>query len=142
MRATRFAACVVLAALVACGGGSERPSPTPTGSSTTPTRPSSTAVLKVLEPQPGAVVNGSSLTVKVEVTGARILTAASTELRPDTGHVHLAIDGVTKTLLAGTSYTLTDLTPGTHLLQAEFAAADHGPFNPRVIVTVTFTVEG
>jgi len=141
MIAIRWGTGLLLVAMVACGGGSVRPNASPSSSTPTSSRISSTAVLKILEPQPGAVVKGSSLTVKVEVTGATILSAASTDIRPDTGHVHLAVDGITKTLLARTSYTLTGLTPGSHLLQAEFAAADHGPFNPRVIVTVTFTVE-
>jgi hypothetical protein len=30
---------------------------------------------------------------------------------------------------------------GPHLLEAEFVAADHGPFDPRIIVSVPFTVE-
>jgi len=141
MRTIRWGTCLMLAALVGCGGGSVKPGTSPSTTAPVATRISSTGMLTVLEPQPGAVIKGTSLTVKVQVTGARILTAASTDVRPDTAHVHLAVDGITRTLLAGTSYTITDLTKGTHLLQAEFAAADHGPFNPRVIVTVTFTVE-
>ena len=140
MRARRAGVWMLFAFLVACGGGNGTTT-TPSSTPPTSTRISSTAVLKVLAPQPGETVKGPKFVVKVEVTGARILTAASTDLRPDTGHVHLAVDGVTKTILAGNSYELTDLTPGPHLLQAEFAAADHGPFNPRVIQTVTFTVE-
>ena len=35
-----------------------------------------------------------------------------------------------------------DLAPGEHTLQAEFVAADHGPFDPRVIVRTTFTIAG
>jgi hypothetical protein len=31
------------------------------------------------------------------------------------------------------------LAPGPHTLTAEFVAADHGPFDPRVIASVTFT---
>jgi hypothetical protein len=33
------------------------------------------------------------------------------------------------------------VTPGPHILLAEFVATDHFPFNPRVISTVTFTVK-
>ena len=33
------------------------------------------------------------------------------------------------------------LTPGPHLLEVEFAASDHGPFNPRVIERVTVTAK-
>ena len=34
---------------------------------------------------------------------------------------------------------LTALSPGHHTLEAEFVAADHGPFDPRVAASVTFT---
>ncbi|HEY3208529.1 MAG TPA: hypothetical protein VGL18_01855 [Actinomycetota bacterium] len=30
--------------------------------------------------------------------------------------------------------------PGRHVLEAEFVAADHGPFNPRVRTSVAFRV--
>jgi len=33
-------------------------------------------------------------------------------------------------------------TPGSHELRAEFAAIDHLPFDPPVIATVTFSVQG
>jgi len=33
-----------------------------------------------------------------------------------------------------------DVEPGRHLLQAEFVAADHGPFDPRVRTSVAFQV--
>jgi hypothetical protein len=34
------------------------------------------------------------------------------------------------------------LEPGPHVLQAEFVAADHGPFNPRVTAITQFIKEG
>ena len=37
------------------------------------------------------------------------------------------------TITASTDTTLTILTPGTHILQVEFVANDHAPFDPRVI---------
>jgi hypothetical protein len=97
-------------------------------------------MLRILEPKPGEIVTGTTLTVEVALSGARLVKRASTHITPDTGHVHLSLDGRIVTLLAGLTYELTDLTPGEHILQAEFAASDHGPFNPRVITTVTFTV--
>jgi len=34
------------------------------------------------------------------------------------------------------------VTPGSHVLKAEFVAADHAPFNPRVVsAEVIFTVQ-
>lgn len=124
----------------ACGGGSPSTEVSPT-SSRGAERPASTATIKIVNPAPGEMVQGSTYRVRVEVTGARVLEEASTDLKPDTGHVHLALDGKTVTLLAGLEFELKDLTPGQHLLQAEFAAADHGPFKPRVLDTVTFSVQ-
>jgi hypothetical protein len=43
------------------------------------------------------------------------------------------------------NFSLTDqvpgVSPGQHILRAEFVASDHGPFDPRVFVSVTFRVE-
>lgn len=133
----RALTAVGLLILASCGG---EPTPGPAASPTT-TRPRSTATIRIAEPESGAVVRGTRLLVKVEVKGARVLEKASTDTRPDTGHVHLYLDGKTVTLLAGLQFEITDLTPGKHLLQAEFSAADHGPFNPRVITATAFTVQ-
>jgi hypothetical protein len=37
--------------------------------------------------------------------------------------------------------SLADLEPGPHRLTAEFVAADHAPFSPRVTTAVTFVTE-
>lgn len=139
MKITRLLAVLALAALAACGG--DDPKATPTGTSTPSPRPSSTATLSIVQPASGQVVEGSTLLVKVKVEGATVLEEASRDVRPDTGHVHIALDGETVTLLAGLEYQLTGLKPGQHLLEASFAAADHGPFQPPVVTTVTFTVK-
>jgi hypothetical protein len=127
-------AAATLALLAACGGGTKGPVPA------TGARPASTATIHILQPTPGEVVAGSSLLVEVEVPGGRIVPQASRTITPDTGHVHLSVDGKIVTLLAGLSFEIKDVMPGRHLLQAEFVAADHGPFNPRVIATATFKV--
>lgn len=129
---------VLLLALAACGGDG---TPAGTAASGTPSpRPSSTATLTIVSPTPGQVVTGTTHTVKLKLEGARLLEQASRNLTPDTGHVHIALDGTTLTFLAGLEYQMTDLKPGAHLLEASFAAADHGAFNPPVVTTVTFTV--
>jgi hypothetical protein len=65
----------------------------------------------------------------------------STDLRPDQGHLHVVLDGSLVSMTSGTSQTLTDLTPGGHLLQVEFVANDHAPFDPRVLAAVSFEVK-
>jgi len=116
-------------ATAACGKGS-------------PTlRPSSTAVLKILTPTEGQIVSTKGVLVKISLSGARIVPAGSTTLRPDEGHVHLKVDGRTITLFGGLEVSTGPLAKGPHLIQIEFAASDHGPFDPRVIQQVAVTAE-
>jgi hypothetical protein len=135
-RIAAMTSVVLLAVLVACGGGSgAKPSNTPTT-----TRPASTGKVTILSPTPNQVIHGTVLHVKLKLTGAHLVPVASANITPDTGHIHVSIDGKIKSLLAGLSYDATGLTPGTHLLTVEFVAADHGFFNPRVLVSQTFVV--
>jgi hypothetical protein len=96
-----------------------------------------------VEPAPGATLSGDSVPVVLELQGARIVEEVSTDLRPDEGHIHLNLDGEALTLLGGLEEDLAEfkgepLEPGQHILEAEFVAADHGFFLPRVIETTTF----
>lgn len=127
----------------ACGNGDE---PAPGGG--TPTagqRPSSPAELTILEPQPGDVAPPDDIPVRIELENAEIVEEVSTNITPDEGHIHLSLDGEVLTLLGGLEENLAELAgeplePGPHLLEAEFVAADHGFFIPRVVTSVTFTV--
>jgi hypothetical protein len=130
------AAVAVVMAACGSGGGSSDSSPP-----TTPvTRPSSTAQLVIASPTPGETVTGPTVHVKLNLQGAKITKVVSTNLKPDEGHIHLRLDGRTITLLGSLEQDIPGVTPGPHLLEAEFVAADHGPFFPRVISSVTFTV--
>jgi len=136
-RIVAMTSVVLLAVLVACGGGgTAKPSNTPST-----TRPASTGKVTILSPTPNQVIHGTVLHVRLQLTGARLVPVASAHITPDTGHIHVSIDGKIKSLLAGLNYDATGLTLGTHLLTVEFVAADHGFFNPRVIVSQTFVVE-
>lgn len=129
--------------LAACGNDAE---PDQADAGPPGERPSSTAELRIVEPAPGVVVSADSVPVVLELEGGRIVEEVSTDLRPDEGHVHLALDGEALTLLGGLEEDLAELNgapleAGQHVLEAEFVAADHGFFLPRVISTTTFTVE-
>jgi hypothetical protein len=133
-------ALLVVAAAGGCTrGGDDGGTPRPDGA-TPVARPSSTAEIEILSPQPGEVIEGGRVQVEVGLTGAELLPRATTELAPDEGHMHIALDGETIDILAGLKETI-DVEPGTHLVEVEFAAGDHGPFDPRVVQSVTFTVE-
>ena len=104
------------------------------------TRPSSTARLAVLLPTPNQVVTRTILHVVVSVSGATIVAATTTDIRPDQGHIHLYVDNNLVSMNYGTTQDL-QVAPGTHILRAEFVASDHAPFDPRVVTPdIVFTV--
>lgn len=133
------AVAIVVAAvgLAACGGGQSDQNAQPTA----PSRPRSTAKLSILMPEPGTTISGGSVEVHLDLEGGRITEQVSTNLQPDEGHIHLKLDGRTITLLGGLEEVIPNVALGPHILEAEFVAADHGPFDPRVLATVTFTTE-
>lgn len=115
---------VLVMALTAC---SASPSPSPSA-----VRPSSPAVVTVVQPTAGQTVSGTTVHVVLSLSGAKIVNQTSTNIRPDEGHVHLFVDNVLKSMNYGLEQDL-ELSPGTYVLSAEFVAADHAPFNPRVV---------
>ena len=138
-------AVVLLAAIVAGCGSS--PSTTPPGSATASAsaasgnRPSSPAVVEIVQPTSGETVTGSSVHIVLSLTGAQIVSATTTTIRPDQGHVHLYVDNVLVSMNYGLEQDL-PVHAGTYVLKAEFVAADHAPFNPRVwSPEVFFTVK-
>jgi hypothetical protein len=115
---------VIATALASCG---TPPSPSPSV-----VRPSSPAVVTIVAPTAGQTVSGTTVHIVLSLTGARIVPQTSTNIRPDEGHVHLYVDNVLKSMNYGLEQDL-ELPPGTYVLSAEFVAADHAPFNPRVV---------
>jgi hypothetical protein len=107
-------------------------------------RPRSTARLQIVSPTPGLTVSGQLMTVRLRLIGGTITTTTSTNLTSNTGHIHLSVDGSLVSMTFGTvqRIVITDLSPGPHVLKAEFVAADHGPFNPPVTASVTFVMHG
>jgi hypothetical protein len=130
----------------ACGSDSGVPAASPTPAATlpagTPTgaRPASPATLSITSPADGSVVSGSTIHVAVDLQGAQVVQATSSNLRPDQGHVHLYIDGNLQYM----QYTLAQdfpVHPGVYTIKAEFVASDHFPFSPRVYSRqIVFTV--
>jgi hypothetical protein len=126
--------------LAACA---PRPSTGPTaagGSQATGPRPSSGATLTIVSPTSGQSVAGSTVHIVINLAGATIVSATTTDIRPDEGHIHLYVDNNLVSMNYGA--TLDQALPaGTHVLRAEFVAADHVPFDPRVVTPdVVFTV--
>jgi len=131
---------LLAATLAACAGPGSGRSGTATGPSIG-SRPSSPAVVGIVEPKNGATVTGSNLHVVLSLENAVIVKQTSTDIRPDQGHVHLYVNNV----LVSMNYGLVQDLPvhkGTYALKAEFVASDHAPFSPRVYSpVVVFTVK-
>lgn len=132
-RAAAFAAGLVLF-LTACGSDDEA---SPPGSTS---RPRTDARIQVVSPRPNQET-GSDVTVEVNLIGAKEVERTGPPIRPDEGHIHIAVDGATIAMAYGDSHTLRGLTPGTHSVQVDFVAADHIPFANRVTAAVIFTVK-
>jgi hypothetical protein len=123
---------VIAVLSAACAGSSKQ-----AGSA----RPSSPAKITISEPKPGQAVSGKTFTVKIELNGGTIVKKTTTNITPTTeGHVHLSVDGKILTMTYGPTQRLDTPKRGRHLLQVEFVAKDHGPFNPRVLASVPFEV--
>jgi hypothetical protein len=106
-------------------------------------RPSSTASISFADPTDGQVVDGEEVEVVLDLQGGRVVDGTSTNLAPDTGHVHLVLDGRLVSMTYGLVQVvdLRAVPPGSHTLQAEFVAADHAPFDPRVTAVARFETE-
>lgn len=145
-RAVAVVAAVALAGLTvnACGSSQNGDAPATTGASVSiaAERPASTGMLTIVSPTNGTRIAGDTAQLEIDLQGATIVDQTSTDLQPDEGHLHVVLDGELVSMTSGTSQLLGDLTPGDHLVQVEFVANDHAPFDPRVLAAVTFEVKG
>jgi len=121
--------------------GTPGPTPYPTPVGGLGHRPSTPVKITLLSPTNGEVVHGTTLDVRVSISGGVITTVTTGHITPTKGHVHLYLNNQ----LIYMSYTLSQpitVRPGfEYSMYAEFVAQDHFPFDPRdVTPTVFFTV--
>ncbi|MGH2398962.1 MAG: hypothetical protein ACRDF6_03885 [bacterium] len=101
-------------------------------------RPSSSGTLAIAAPQIGQEIPaGEKFRVVLTLSGARIVEQTSTRVVPDEGHIHITLDGQLITMTSALEQDII-VPAGAHVLEAEFVAADHFPFNPRVIAIAAF----
>jgi hypothetical protein len=130
----------VLLAVVATSCTGSPPTPTHPMVPSTGPRPSSPARVEIVEPAQGETIRAETVHVELRLDGGTIVPETSTDLRPDEGHVHLYVNNVLVSMNYGLEQDL-PVQPGSTVLKAEFVAADHAPFSPRVWSSeVVFTV--
>ena len=140
----RALAVALLAALTlaACsgGGGGGSAAPATTAAAAAP-RPSSPAKLTIMAPRNGQTVKeGAEL--RLGLDNAKIVNQTTTRIQGDEGHIHLLVDSKLVSMNYGLRQRLPELTPGQHVVQVEFVAADHAPFEPRILTQAAFTMAG
>jgi hypothetical protein len=132
-------ACSSATADGASGTPASTPYPTPSGG--LGHRPSTPVKITLVAPTSGETVHGTTLVVRVSITGGVVTQVTTADITPTKGHVHLYLNNQ----LIYMQYTLSQpitVKPGLeYSMYAEFVAQDHFPFAPRdVTPTVFFTV--
>lgn len=136
----RLLTLLAFATLAACSPPASSVEPSAPDESLGP-RPSSPATVEIQEPRANDTVSGTSVHIVLKLTGATIVQQTTTDIRPDEGHVHLYVNNVLVSMNYGLEQDI-PVQPGTIALKAEFVAADHAPFSPRVwSPEVIFTVK-
>lgn len=135
---TSLLAVVAIATVVAACAG--EPMATHPAMGSMGHRPSSPATVEIVEPASSTTVTGSTAHIVLRLNGATIVPDTTTNIRPDQGHVHLYVNNQLVSMNYGLEQDI-PVQPGTLVLKAEFVAADHAPFSPRVYSAETvFTV--
>jgi hypothetical protein len=134
-------------ALAACSGGDGGSGAGGSGgpATTAPAaadRPSSQAKLTIRSPRNGQTVTQQRPELRLGLDGGRIVDQTTTRIQGDEGHIHLHVDGKLVDMNYGLRQRLPQLPPGQHVVQVEFVAADHAPFDPRVLTQAAFQVAG
>jgi hypothetical protein len=77
----------------------------------------------------------------MDLSGAKIVAATTTNISPDKGHLHVYLDNQIVSMNFGLTDDIGNVKSGMHVLRVEFVASDHLPFDPRVFTAVTFEVQ-
>ncbi len=130
---------VVLAAILIAGCASPSPS------------------IKITSPTNGSTITGPNVTVNVSVQNFNIVDKQGQANVPGEGHVHFYMDvsplpstpgqpaipanaSAVWAHVSGTTYTFTNVPPGTHTFSVQLANNDHTPVEPLATDSVTVTV--
>jgi hypothetical protein len=132
-RLRALAVPLVLAAVVTATACSPK-----TGASSK--RPTTTARIVIGSPTPNQET-GPDITVQLQLIGGKVVQRTTGKLTPTDGHIHVSIDDKIVSMAYQTSQELKGLSPGSHVLTAEFVAVDHRSFKNPPKATVLFRVK-
>ena len=93
-----------------------------------------------MTPRNGQTVRQDRPELRLDLDGGKIVSQTTTRVQGDEGHIHLHVDGKLVDMNYGLRQRLPQLPPGQHVVQVEFVAADHAPFDPRVLTQAAFQV--
>jgi len=135
---------VALVVLAGCVDQTQRPGGEPQSGSQDGNLyapPSGNTGIDITSPSHGEVIDGTIVTVKVNVTNFKLSAIVANPVkRVNDGHIHYFIDGKEqRSNLKVTSFS--GVQPGNHMLRAELYNNDHTPLVPPVFDTVPITVE-
>jgi methionine-rich copper-binding protein CopC len=145
LRAATLGVVVAALAVTACSGGEDGNGGSAAPASTAAVaaeRPSSPAKLTIEQPRQGQTVKQARPELVLNLDGAKVVNQTTTRVQGDEGHIHLYVDGKLVTMNYGLRQRLPQLPPGQHVVQVEFVAADHAPFDPRILTQSAFQVAG
>jgi hypothetical protein len=143
LRAAAVAVVLAALALAACSGdGDNGQAATATTAAVAADRPSSPAKLTIETPRQGQTVKQTRPELVLALDGGKVVNQTTTRVQGDEGHIHLYVDGKLVAMNYGLRQRLPQLPPGQHVVQVEFVAADHAPFDPRVLTQAAFEVAG
>jgi hypothetical protein len=130
---------IAVLTLGACGTPPPPPTPSPSPTVNLATRPSSPVRIRIVSPADQAQIPAGVIHVGIAVDGGIIVKQTTTHITPTEGHVHFSVNGKLISMNYGTAQDV-PLQKGLYILTAEFVAADHIPFNPRVTTSITVDV--
>ena len=128
------------------------------GCTTTPST-AGTPTIAISSPQNGEAVPAGNVTVTVRVTNFSIVDKQGQASVAGQGHVHFYMDvnplpsdpsrpaiptdpNAAWAHASGTTYTFTNVTPGTHTFAVQLANNDHTPVSPITTASITVIVSG
>jgi len=143
-RTAAVAVVVAALALAACSsdGDNSGQAATATTAAVAADRPSSPAKLTIETPRQGQTVKQTRPQLVLALDGGKVVNQTTTRVQGDEGHIHLYVDGKLVAMNYGLRQRLPQLPPGQHVVQVEFVAADHAPFDPRVLTQAAVEVAG